>query len=454
MLGWLKPRCPLDTGEKRWTEYRMRWLAGKLGLDRLVCCDVILPEHRFFPDPYNGTPDDAPRIFERVCGYMNLDPSRFDLHVLPDDAIQGAVGLYHRGERPQIILAHSQLADPERLVATIAHELAHDILLGGGLIKADEDDHEPLTDLVPVFLGLGLFTANAPVRDRNYSQNNMHYFKIDRQGYLSSRMLGYALALFAYVRGESRPSWARYLRPDAAEPLKDGLRFLLKTGDSLFHPGIAHQPVSPPTEAEMIERLRTGSPTVRAMALCDLATLDPPPTALLDDVVCRLSDEDPDVQIEAARVLPAFGEAAYFAVPELIGCLASRSGSLRAWAAAALPAIGGPPARIVPELARLLQDPDPPVIDAAAAGLLRLGPSAASALPALVEAIRKSEIDCRSSDTLADAVVAIDPPVAVLHHWLDPIDPEIRHLAILSLEAARARLEGAGPASDGTDVSG
>ncbi len=330
MLGWLRPQCPLNTGEKRWTEFRMRWLAGKLGLDRLVGSEVILPEHRFFPDPYNGTPDDAQRIFERVCDYMKLDPSRFDLYVLPDDAIEGAVGLYHQAERPRIILAHSQLADPERLVATIAHELAHDILLGGGLITTDESDHEPLTDLVPVFLGLGLFTANAPVRDRNYSRLNTHYFKIDRQGYLSSHMLGYALALFAYVRGESRPAWARYLRPDAAEPLKGGLRYLLRTGDSLFHPETAHQPVRPPTEAEVIERLRTGSPTVRAMTLCDLATLDPPPAALLDDVVRRLRDEDPDVQNEAARALPSFGEAARVAIPELIWCLSSRSDGLRA----------------------------------------------------------------------------------------------------------------------------
>ncbi len=108
----------------------------------------------------------------------------------------------------------------------------------------------------------------------------------------------------------------------------------------------------------------------------------------------------------------------------------------------------------MPELTRLLQDPDPAVIDAAAAGLLRLGPSAAPALSALVDAIRRSEIDCRSSDTLADAVVAIEPPVAILHFWLDPIEPELRRLIMMSLEAARARLDGARSSSDGADASG
>ena len=95
MLAWLGPKCPLDTGEKMWTEFRMRWLAGKLGLARLVDAEVILPQHRFFPDLYTGTPTDARRIFDRVCGYMKLDPNRFDLEVLPDDSIQGAVGLYY-----------------------------------------------------------------------------------------------------------------------------------------------------------------------------------------------------------------------------------------------------------------------------------------------------------------------------------------------------------------------
>ncbi len=441
MLGWLGPKCPLDTGEKMWTEFRMRWLAGKLGMDRLVGSEVILPQDRYFPEPYTGTPADARRIFDRVCGYMRLDPNRFDFEVLPDDSIQGAVGLYYEGERPRIVLVSAQLPDPERLVATIAHELAHDILLGGGLLTGHEEDHEHLTDLVPVFLGLGLFAANSPVRDRSFFDNGRHYFTIDQQGYLPSRMIGYALALFAYARGEAEPAWARYLRPDAARPLKGGLRYLLKTGDTLFHPDTAHLPVRPPTEAEVIKRLATGSPTVRAMTLCDVADLDPPPVTLVDAVVRRLRDRDTDVQIEAARVLPLFGEAAHAAVPDLLACLASGSATLRASAAATLQAIGGPADQVVPELTRLLRDPDAAVVDTAADGLRRLAPSAASAVPALVEAIRTKERDCHPSESLAAALIAIDPPVDVLQPLLDPIDPETRKLVIRSLRIERFRRE-------------
>jgi HEAT repeats len=439
MPGWLGPRCPLETGEKMWTEYRMRWLAGKLGFDRLVGSEVILPIPQYFPDPYTGTPADVWRIFDRVCGYMKLDPAPFDLEVVPDDFIRGAVGLYSQAERPRIVLARAQLSDPERLVATIAHELAHHILLGGGLLTGQEEDHEQLTDLLPVFLGLGLFAANSPVRDRNFSDNGMHYFKIDKQGYLPSRIFGYGLALFAYARGETRPAWSSHLRLDALGPLKQGLRYLLKTGDSLFGPDTAHPPADPPSESEMIKRLSSGSPTVRAMTLSEISALDPPPVGLIDVVAERLRDRDVHVRIEAARTLPLFGDAARGAVSDLFRCLSSGSAELRAHAMTALPLIGAPLAQVVPELTRHLQDSDKTVADTAAYGLGRLGSAAASAVPFLVEAIRISEVHCSSSEYLADALIAIAPPADVLQRLLDSIEPEIRELVIQSLQVAQTR---------------
>lgn len=451
MFDWLEPRCPLATGVKLWTESRMRWLAEKLGFDRVLRCEVVLPEHRFFPDPYAQTPDDARRIFDRVCGYMKLDPSRFHVSVQPTAPLagdvgeyHGAVGLYSRADRPCIVLAESLLADPERLVATVAHELAHDILLGGGLITVDEEDHEPLADLVPVFLGLGVFLANAPVRDRSYHAGNWEHFQIDKQGYLPSRIVGYALALFAFARGEVKPDWARHLRPDAAQPFKEGLRYLLKTGDSLFHPDSARRPVRPPSEFEMVDRLTHGSPTVRAMTLRDVAARSSPPVSLLEPVMSRLRDRDADVQIEATWAVASFGHAARGAVSDLVLCLHSHSTRLRASAVAALLAIGAPTDQLVPELTALLQDPDPQVLDMAASALTRLAssptefaPSIRSAVPALVAAIRKAGRDCNPCQSLVAALVAIDPSGHLAHPLLDSIEPSVRSWAIRSLHDAR-----------------
>jgi hypothetical protein len=439
MLNWLIPMCPVETGWKIWTESRMRWLTDKLGFDRLASIEVILPEHRYFPDPYAATPDDARKVFDRVCGYMKLDPNRFELDVIPEEELDDFVGEYIAGERPRIVVTTSQLPDMERLVATIAHELGHDILLGGGLITVDKEDHEPLTDLITVFLGLGLFMANATVRDKKTVGKNTSYHKIDAQGYLPSRICGYGLALFAYARGETKPDWARYLRPDAAQTFNAAIRYLNKTGDSLFNAETARQPERPPTEAEMIERLASRSPTVRGATLGDIAALTPPPATLLETVVRLLSDRDVDVQIEAARAIPSFGTAAHVAISDLMWCLSSDSETLRMYAAVALPTVGAPASQVVPELTRLLRDPDPWVLDAAADTLRRVGPAAVSAVPALVDAIRNAELNCVGSEAFADALVAIDPPAEVVENLLATIATDIRKLVRRSLRAARSR---------------
>jgi hypothetical protein len=436
MLSWLRSQCPLETAEKAWIEWRMRWLAGKLGLDRLQSSEVILPHAHYFPDRYTGTLEDGRRIFDRVCGYMNLDPCRYELEILPDASMGHYAGLYEGPDRPRILLARQLLADPEWLVATIAHELAHDILLGSQLVSLDENDHEATTDLAPVYFGMGIFLANR----RSFNNSSIHnrpYIFSYTQDYMTPRMFSYALALFAYARGETRPAWARYLRPHAAESFKGGLRHLQKTGDTLFHPNIARRYVDPPTVAQAIEWLTTSSAMVRLLTLRDVASLDSRPIALVNSVMQCLSDRDIDVQIEAARVLALFGEAAHRASPDLIRCLASKSAILRINAAAALSAVGGPVPQVVAELTRLLQDTTPDVVDVAAEGLCRYAPFAAEAVPALVEALRKTEIRCGPSDNLAAALVAIDPPADVLRSLLDPIDPEIRDLMIQSLQTAR-----------------
>jgi len=50
------------------------------------------------------------------------------------------------------------------LIGTTAHEVAHVLLLADGRISREEPDMEPFTDLLTVYLGLGIFTANTAFR--------------------------------------------------------------------------------------------------------------------------------------------------------------------------------------------------------------------------------------------------------------------------------------------------
>jgi hypothetical protein len=244
MFGWFQPRCPVASREKAWIEQRMRWLAAEFGLERARTAPVILPTPEFFPDAYNGTEADGNVVFERVCRYMGISPGPLRLEYytghrpLPVDGFQtqeGAAGLYEGttwGTRVQVDAA--ALQDPLMLVATVAHELGHVLLLGQGRISPEEPDHEPLTDLLTVFLGLGVFTANTRVRSGASHSGTTETWSIQRLGYMSQEMTGYALALFARIREEENPAWARHLCLDVRTYFKKGLRYLLKTGDSLF----------------------------------------------------------------------------------------------------------------------------------------------------------------------------------------------------------------------------
>jgi hypothetical protein len=245
MLGWFRARCPVEPAAKQWLEERMLWLAEEYGTDYFRSVQVVLPLDEFFPDPYSGSVRDVRCLLRRVCEYMDVDPKsvRLELYenrdptVSADGLQRGAAGVYQQDRGKHVVgLDAANLGDPMGLVGTMAHELAHAHLLGDERISPEAEDMEPLTDLLTVFLGMGLFTANSVIREKYWQDGHSAGWQMKRQGYLTMPMYGYAHALFAWARREEQPVWARYLRGDVRDPFQQGLRFLKETGDSAFHP--------------------------------------------------------------------------------------------------------------------------------------------------------------------------------------------------------------------------
>ncbi len=176
MFGWLRVDCPVGPEQKAWIEDRMRWLAMEFGLDQRAKRPLFCQPASSFPDPYDGRPEAVWPMLHRVCGYMGVDskPIRLAFYTqrtyLRDAAglENGAAGTATRptADSTTIRLDASKLSDPMAVVATLAHELGHVLLLGQGRISRDAPDHEPLTDLITIFLGMGLYTDNSRVRDR------------------------------------------------------------------------------------------------------------------------------------------------------------------------------------------------------------------------------------------------------------------------------------------------
>lgn len=410
-------------------------------MDRLRNATVILPTDEFFPDRYTPDDDGCRACLHRMCGYMGVDPNSVHLQIVDDELMPDAAGLYQMREQSIISIARSQLADPTRLMATVAHELAHELLLKGGHLTGDEPDHEQLTDVLPVFLGVGIFAANATLKTNFWSEGQTKYWSYSRQGYLSSVELGYALAVFAYFRGEHRPRWAKHLRTDAAVTLRDSLRYLHKTGDALFDP-VSHRPLwAAPTVAGFGAQLTHASPTVRGHALGELWGADSLPTDLLPAVERCMTDDDPYVRRNAVRTLGKFGAAGARAVPQLIDAVQYGStDELRAAAATALGQIGTDPDEVVPVLIAVLRyadmkgDADTKVVGAAADGLARYGSAAKPAVPQLLETLEAAAV--------MTVIERIEHPVAALRAILPDAGARIRsHFAQADAEVRRNVIE-------------
>jgi hypothetical protein len=436
MFGLFTPRCPLPADEKTWVERRMLWLAERFGLDRLRTAPVVLPTEEFFPDRYDADYPSVRRCLDRICGYMDVEPRRITLEILPDEMMPNAAGWYQMRALSSICVAYSQLADPMRLMATLAHEVAHEILLRGGHLTGSEDDHEQTTDLLPTLLGVGIFGANATIREASGFEGGWSWWSVSLQGYLSSFVLGYAHALFAFVRWEASPDWATHLRPDARGTLSRGLRYLLKTGDSLIPPPEGVVGSRPSTE-RVLSWLSHKSPTYRIAALWDVVSGPLTDSQLLDPVVGCLADRDDCVRAEAAWAVAAFGAAAASAVPQLVALLSDSAPGVRAGAARSLGAIRANPEVVVPELARLVSDH---AAYEAIGSLGDFGADADAVVPQLVAAFALAVANNDDRTTaLARALGTISPdPQLAVRDYLGGRDPELLRLALEELGAIPA----------------
>jgi hypothetical protein len=242
----------LDEQQKEWIEKSLQWLLKEFGENYFLKHQTILPEPSFFPDKYQGTEACVAKLVERVCSYMDVNPSLIEVEFFCDrdetgakyrlggeEQHSGAAGLYFsetsQKMRKKIAVNVSQFKNPTKLVATVAHELGHVILLGGRKISHDDKDHEYLTDLITVFLGLGIFTANSAFQFSQWQDHSHQGWSTSRLGYMSEEMFAYSLAAYAWMRGETNPKWSRYLAMNVGHYFKRSLKYLEKGGQTSLH---------------------------------------------------------------------------------------------------------------------------------------------------------------------------------------------------------------------------
>jgi hypothetical protein len=182
-MFWSTPTCPVEDEDKIWIDESMQWLLEEFGRETFRDVTLVLPTDEFFPDEYFDDEEHAEALVTRVCHYIKVKRDRIEVEFFEDQdhemqrslcfmegSPEGVSGHYNkRRDKFVISLESSQLSDPMSLVATVAHELGHVRLLGEGRIHGGFEDHEPLTDLLTVFFGLGIFTANSAFSFKQWS---------------------------------------------------------------------------------------------------------------------------------------------------------------------------------------------------------------------------------------------------------------------------------------------
>jgi hypothetical protein len=224
--------------------------------------------------------------------------------------------------------------------------------------------------------------------------------------------------------------------------LRQGLRYLPRSQDCLFHPETVHLPAGTLTAADLGERLRSGSPSLRLAALWEIrqrALTDP---TLVDPLADCLWEIDHAIPGEAALTLAGFGAAAEPALPVLLKALWADHRPTRAGAAVAVGEIRRQAGTVVPELSAQLSERNEHVVSAAAAALALFGTEAEPASGHLLEALGVALVDCKHAlvQVLASALLAVSPDArARVRDHFGGRDPELRSRALAALREVLAQ---------------
>ena len=181
----------------------------------------VLEHARLTEWPLELEADETPRVAEILRGmphHLTEAPRSTDHRAPPSDG------------RLVIPYSLSQLEDPVALVATMARGVSHyHILASENVPPHDDDERELLVDVGAVFLGFGVFLANAAFRFEQHESGAMVGWGFSRQGALSELDLSYTLAIFSSLLEIPERDVRPHLKPNPRGFFTSAMRHLQKT---------------------------------------------------------------------------------------------------------------------------------------------------------------------------------------------------------------------------------
>lgn len=253
LLTLFRRREPIDPEIKDWIVETVTWLLRNLGgHDEFRQTVIVTPTNDFFPPKDLSGHSMAHHVLECTKSLARIQDWPCELEQQDDDlpdsialttpivhaqsSPSGTFSIGPDGRNIPIISYHPKLLkDPQALVATFAHELAHYITATieepppGGW-----ENTEPATDITAVFLGFGIFLANSAFGFSQFGDVLSQGWSWQRQGYLPETELLYGHALISVLLKADPEITTAHLKPSLVRPFKKFTTLLAESDEPIL----------------------------------------------------------------------------------------------------------------------------------------------------------------------------------------------------------------------------
>lgn len=218
MLGLFKSKILLDTSSVEWLFEAFCWSLENFDAGIFYRNTVlVLPDNRFFPGRADNAHGMACIIFDRVRQYAAVGhwPARLtDYNSCPAVSAPqieikaplrdpSSEGVNPAPDQPHLLIPYNpqQINNPEAMIATFAHILAHYLAQMARTPPPGGTAYWPqATELLAVFLGFGVMFANSAFSFRG-GCGSCYNPSANRDAYLSEQEATYSLAIFSVLKG-------------------------------------------------------------------------------------------------------------------------------------------------------------------------------------------------------------------------------------------------------------
>lgn len=240
-----KNKLPITPEDKIWVDEDLNWLKEELGEKHFLEIKTVTPTKDFYNRDFDGSEQDAHFVLKRTMELMSIGNIDIKLEFFDDDVVEmedgsilstpaegiegsweSAAGTYEINQNEEVIISVStrKLNDPISLIATISHELSHQILLGE---QRMEENDEFLTDLTAITYGFGIFIGNSRFNFSQFATNDGHGWESSGQGYLPEQIIAYAMAWLSKERNENT-EYSQYMKKSIKKYFNSSFEYLTK----------------------------------------------------------------------------------------------------------------------------------------------------------------------------------------------------------------------------------